>query len=125
MRAGRLFAGVIAVTSCLMPLAGRPPSASALARKSPGIEDPYQGSADATAAGARIFRRECSHCHGNEGKGIGKAPDLSAVVRQPPGELFRLITDGSLRKGMPSFAHLPEQRRWQLVTFLLRNRFPD
>jgi hypothetical protein len=24
----------------------------------------------------------------------------------------------SLRRGMPSFAHLPESQRWQIITFL-------
>jgi len=29
-----------------------------------------------------------------------------------------VLRNGSLRHGMPSFAHLPEQQRWQIVTYL-------
>jgi hypothetical protein len=35
-----------------------------------------------------------------------------------PGTLFWVLRNGSLRRGMPSFAHLPEPARWQIITFL-------
>jgi len=34
------------------------------------------------------------------------------------GEVFWFITRGSLSGAMPSWASLPEQQRWQLVTYL-------
>ena len=34
------------------------------------------------------------------------------------GALFWALRNGSLNKGMPSFAHLPNPQRWQIITFL-------
>ena len=34
------------------------------------------------------------------------------------GALFWILKNGSLRHGMPSFAHLPEPERWQIITYL-------
>jgi hypothetical protein len=35
-----------------------------------------------------------------------------------PGELFWIVTNGVIRKGMPSWSNLPPPERWQIVTFL-------
>jgi hypothetical protein len=40
------------------------------------------------------------------------------VQNVPDGEVFWFITRGSLSGAMPSWASLPEQQRWQLVTYL-------
>ena len=90
------------------------------------LENPMAGQADANRAGAKLFVRECAACHGSHGEGIGKAPPLSQpeVVDAPPGTLFWILKNGSLHTGMPSFAHLPEPQRWQIVSYLksLRRR---
>jgi mono/diheme cytochrome c family protein len=82
--------------------------------------NPFEESERARVAGAKIFARECAACHGAKGQGIGKAPALNrpAVSDAPAGALFWVMENGSLRSGMPSFAHLPEAQRWQIVTFL-------
>ena len=36
----------------------------------------------------------------------------------PDGEVFWFITTGSVKNGMPAWASLPEEQRWQIVTFL-------
>ena len=36
----------------------------------------------------------------------------------PDGEIFWFITTGSVENGMPSWAQLSEQKRWQIVTYL-------
>jgi len=36
----------------------------------------------------------------------------------PDGEVFWFITTGSVNNGMPSWASLPEQKRWQIITYL-------
>ena len=71
-------------------------------------------------AGAKLYARECAACHGRDREGIGKAPSLDRplVYNAPPGVLFWVLRNGSLRRGMPSFAHLPEGERWQIVCFL-------
>ncbi len=82
--------------------------------------NPFQGNETARLAGAKLFGRECAACHGREGEGSTKAPALrrSEVSEAPPGALFWVLENGSLRNGMPSFAHLPEPQRWQMVTYL-------
>jgi mono/diheme cytochrome c family protein len=82
--------------------------------------NPFAGNKQHLRAGAKLFRQECASCHGREATGIGKAPPLASpqVRRAEPGKLFWILRNGSLRRGMPSFAHLPEEERWQIVTYL-------
>jgi mono/diheme cytochrome c family protein len=91
-----------------------PPRAKALS-------NPFEGQPQAQRAGAKLFARECSTCHGPEGiGGRSSAPPLnqSDVREATPGALFWVLRNGSLKRGMPSFAHLPEPQRWQIVTYL-------
>lgn len=82
--------------------------------------NPLRGNARAGRAGAKLFAQECAACHGARRQGSHKAPPLDrGDIRQaPPGALFWALRNGSLHRGMPSFAHLPELERWQIVTFL-------
>jgi mono/diheme cytochrome c family protein len=82
--------------------------------------NPYQGDQQARQAGAKLYFRECAGCHGRNAAGSGKAPALAApgVYNAAPGTLFWILRNGWLRRGMPSFAHLPEPQRWQIVTYL-------
>jgi mono/diheme cytochrome c family protein len=87
--------------------------------------NPFEGQPDAERAGAKLFSRECASCHGAAGAGgLGKAPPLNQpeVYRAAPGTLFWILRNGSLKHGMPSFAHLPEPQRWQIVTHLQAKR---
>ncbi|HEY7338506.1 MAG TPA: c-type cytochrome [Bryobacteraceae bacterium] len=83
-------------------------------------KNPLEGSEAARRAGAKIFARECAACHGATGEGGDKAPPLRQpeVHDAPAGAIFWVLRNGSLKRGMPSFAHLPEQQRWQIVTYL-------
>jgi mono/diheme cytochrome c family protein len=82
--------------------------------------NPYAASDEATRAGAKLYSRQCAACHGRDARGMGKAPALiSPFVREAsPGALFWLLRNGAVFHGMPSFAHLPDQQRWQIVTYL-------
>jgi mono/diheme cytochrome c family protein len=82
--------------------------------------NPMEGNERARRAGAKLFARECAPCHGVNAEGSGKAPPLGSaeVYQTPAGALFWILENGSLYRGMPSFAHLPEPQRWQIVTFL-------
>ncbi len=78
--------------------------------------NPFEGHEQARRAGAKLYERECSSCHST-----GKAPVLrdSRIMQDAsPGALFWILRNGILRRGMPSFAHLPEEQRWQIVNFL-------
>jgi mono/diheme cytochrome c family protein len=83
--------------------------------------NPYRGQADAVAAGRRIFLDHCAQCHGNEAQGKGKRPSLqSPRVQQEAteGDLHWLLFNGNMGKGMPSWAKLPDQQLWQLITYV-------
>lgn len=85
-----------------------------------GRKNPLAGDELARLAGAKLYARECASCHGSSGEGIGKAPPLkrSDVAEAPAGALFWVLRNGSLYRGMPSFAHLPEPQRWAIIAFL-------
>jgi mono/diheme cytochrome c family protein len=86
--------------------------------------NPFAADPDAPAAGAKIFAERCAACHGAEaeGKTEGKHPrpnlHSGRLKQATPGELFWLLTNGSLKNGMPSWSRLPEPQRWQLITYL-------
>jgi mono/diheme cytochrome c family protein len=88
------------------------------------MSNPLEGQEQARRAGAKLFARECASCHGENGAGgLGKAPPLRQpeVYEAAPGALFWVLRNGSLQRGMPSFAHLPEPQRWQIITWLKRS----
>lgn len=83
-------------------------------------ENPYDHQAMAIAAGAKLFRQNCSSCHGSEATGTATKPSLHTdrVRTATPGELEWLLKNGSMKNGMPSWSRLPEQQRWQIVSYL-------
>jgi mono/diheme cytochrome c family protein len=89
-------------------------------RKFTQLRNPYEGDPAAVRAGEKLFDRECAACHGKDARGIGKVPPLVLphVYRAAPGALFWVLRNGSLKRGMPSYAHLPDQQRWQIVSYL-------
>ena len=86
-----------------------------------GLTNPFLGDERAQRAGKKLYARECASCHGSDAAGTKKAPSLrnEEVRSAKPGELFWVLRNGSLRRGMPSFAHLPEAMRWQIITYLI------
>ena len=82
--------------------------------------NPFTARADAAAGGRKIFRQRCASCHGDDGRGTRKAPDLTErdVHAQTDGALFWKISHGNARAGMPAFSFLPEPQRWQLILHL-------
>jgi mono/diheme cytochrome c family protein len=84
------------------------------------ISSPLENDAAAQRAGAKLYKRECSACHGENRGGSINAPPLAQteVYQAAPGTLFWILRNGSLTTGMPSFAHLPEAQRWQIIAFL-------
>jgi mono/diheme cytochrome c family protein len=105
-------------------------AAGAIAKAEPPIDkapakartqtNPFAGEEQARRAGEKLFHRECVECHGPDAAGEGKAPPLNIpmVTSAPPGAIFWVLRNGSLYRGMPSFAALPEAQRWQIVTYL-------
>jgi mono/diheme cytochrome c family protein len=82
--------------------------------------NPYETDTQAVLVGRKLFQQHCASCHGSSAEGKGKRPNLHSdtVRKAKAGELQWLLTNGNLAKGMPSWSRLPEQQRWQLVTYL-------
>ena len=111
---------VIALPFLLAAASGDGAWKSKVPDKDRARQNPFANDANAIAAGSKLFRQNCAKCHGSEGLGTDKKPNLqSDRIRQAtPGELEWLLTNGSLRNGMPSWSRLPEQQRWQIVSYL-------
>ena len=77
---------------------------------------------ETAAGGAKLFHVRCAGCHGPDGRGTSKGPDLmnAAVQAQTDGALFWKLSNGNTRAGMPSFSFLPEPQRWQLALHMRR-----
>ena len=88
--------------------------------KERGRDNPYDSQANAIAAGAKLFRQNCASCHGGEASGKQNRPNLHSdrIRSATPGELEWLLKNGSMKNGMPSWSRLPEQQRWQIVSYL-------
>jgi mono/diheme cytochrome c family protein len=83
--------------------------------------NPYRDQADAIAAGRRVFVDRCSHCHGENAEGTKKRPPLKSERVQhqaSEGDLHWLLVNGNMRKGMPSWAELPDPQLWQVITYV-------
>jgi glucose/arabinose dehydrogenase len=106
----------IAVASALAadtPFHDAPASAKAM-------KNPYSGQQAAIDAGKVVYARNCLACHGRAGQGTGNVPSLvdGKLKGVTAGEVFWFITKGDADNGMPSWAQLPEEKRWQVVTYV-------
>lgn len=82
--------------------------------------NPLAGDPDAVLAGKKLFQEHCAQCHGDAAKGGPKAPSLhlAEVANATDGEIFWLLTNGVIRRGMPDWSKLPEPERWQLTAYI-------
>ncbi len=67
------------------------------------------------------FETRCSACHGLDGRGGEHAPNIStnpAVRRLSEHEIFKLVHDGILSKGMPAFDYLSDHQIKSIVNYM-------
>jgi mono/diheme cytochrome c family protein len=83
-------------------------------------KNPYEGDADALLAGKKLYDQHCAECHGANARGLRNAVNLRSpqIQNATAGELVWFLRNGNLFHGMPSWSGLPDQRRWQIVTYL-------
>ena len=83
-------------------------------------KNPYEGQEAAIKGGKTVYARNCLACHGRTLQGTGNIPSLvgGKLKGVPEGEVFWFITKGDKDNGMPSWAFLPEQKRWQVVSYV-------
>ena len=82
--------------------------------------NPYAGQPQAAAAGKLLFEGNCAKCHGNDAEGKHGRPSLRSlrVAHATDGEIAWILRNGQSFHGMPSWSSLPEQQRWQIITWL-------
>jgi cytochrome c oxidase cbb3-type subunit 3 len=80
-----------------------------------------QGPSQAIAEGRQAFESRCAGCHGLDGRGGERAPDVATrpgAQRLSNADLFKIIQRGRPAAGMPSFAVLDSSRINALVDYL-------
>ena len=83
------------------------------------LSNPYEGQQGAQLSGKKLYASRCASCHGSHGEGSGNVPTLAGKLDSvTAGELFWFITTGDANNGMPAWAILPEQQRWQIVSYI-------
>ncbi len=93
-------------------------------RRVPGEDhartNPIAGQGKAVSAGKIIFEDNCAKCHGADAKGLHNRPSLRSerVRHATDGDLAWMLRNGNPYKGMPPWSSLPEQQRWQIITYL-------
>jgi mono/diheme cytochrome c family protein len=83
--------------------------------------NPYAGQADAIAGGGKLFADHCAKCHGADALGTEKKPSLRSERVQKEateGDIFWLLKNGNLAKGMPTWSSIPEPSRWEIVAYV-------
>ena len=84
------------------------------------MENPDENDPQAPAKGKPLYHLRCARCHGERGEGSGNIPPLAhgKIKASSSGEVFWFITQGDKANGMPSWATLPKQQRWLIITYL-------
>jgi mono/diheme cytochrome c family protein len=83
--------------------------------------NPYEGRAEAVAAGRLVYEDHCAKCHGENAQGTKKRPPLTSPrVQQEAtvGDLHWLLVNGNMKRGMPSWSKLGDPQIWQVVTYV-------
>jgi mono/diheme cytochrome c family protein len=83
--------------------------------------NPYAGQPAAIAGGAKLFADHCAKCHGPDALGRGKRPSLRSErvqLQATEGDIFWLLKNGNLRRGMPAWSAIPEPSRWQIIAYV-------
>lgn len=121
MRTVAVVCVLFSITIVLFAGAGDGQWLSRVPQKDVTRPNPLASNPEATQVGKRLFRQYCAECHGENAEGRNGKPDLlhsAYVASATEGQLCWLLTNGSLKNGMPSWSRLPEQQRWAIVSYL-------
>jgi cytochrome c oxidase cbb3-type subunit III len=86
----------------------------------PKIMEPKQSN-QVLAGGKRTFESNCASCHGLNGKGGERAPDIATkpeAVKLSDSETLRIMREGILQEGMPPFATLGPAKLSAVLSYL-------
>ena len=96
------------------------PAWAALAQQSDTPNNPFARDPAAPAAGRALFDSTCAACHGTGATG-GRGPNLTSgrfVHGSGDYDIFTTIRGGVAGSEMPSFAQLPADDVWRVVTYI-------
>lgn len=84
------------------------------------MKNPVAGQEKAVLDGKKVYGANCAMCHGANGQGVANVPPLvgGTVKNASDGALFWYITKGDIANGMPSWAKMPEEQRWEVISFI-------
>ena len=74
-----------------------------------------------SAGGQRTFETICASCHGLNGRGGERGPDIATkpeIVRLSDGELLKILHNGKPQAGMPPFGGLGEAKLSEVLRYL-------
>jgi cytochrome c oxidase cbb3-type subunit 3 len=74
-----------------------------------------------TTSGEHIFSSNCAACHGSDGRGGERAPDIAttrAVISLTDTDLENIVRKGIPGVGMPPFGYMGDQKVSDVVAFL-------
>lgn len=80
-----------------------------------------QTSASKSSAGRGTFETTCGTCHGLNGKGGERGPNIAtklAIVKLSDGQLFKILRDGKPQAGMPGFSGLGPAKLAEVLDYL-------
>lgn len=114
-------ASAVMTASALVPSAGNTASADEAPSGNPLGRDPA-----AIQSGDDLFHERCAVCHGQQAQGAmaSSLVRTRAVRRGSEEALFELIRTGIPGTGMPPQPDLPDERIWQLVSYLRSMALP-
>jgi len=95
--------------------------ANVFVAKSQTIQNPQPMVKSASSRGKQSFAASCAGCHGLDGKGSDRAPNIAdkpSVQRLSDAQLFSIIQNGVPGTGMPAFHLLESSRIKAMVTYL-------
>jgi mono/diheme cytochrome c family protein len=82
--------------------------------------NPFRGQSQAALSGQVLFEQNCAKCHGADANGRRNRPSLRSerIRHASDGDLAWMLKNGNPYKGMPPWSSLPEQQRWQIISYL-------
>jgi cytochrome c oxidase cbb3-type subunit III len=84
-------------------------------------QKPPSTSKPGSRAGQQIFASTCAGCHGLDGRGSERAPNIAGnpkVQRMTDAQIFRIVSEGKPGTGMPAFHSVSESERHAVVRYL-------
>ncbi len=114
----RRLAGVSLTLFCALLLVARVASQD---QKSPQSTKGARQVESAAADGRQAFESRCAGCHGLDGRGGERGPDIATSAktqRRADGELFQIVERGAPGTGMPPFGSLGRTGIANVVSYL-------